>query len=225
MEPSLTRDKKESVRENRSLSSSLPLFPGSVMTTANKITITRILLIPVFIILAVYYGASVESGVEDVRLRIAAVAVFILASVSDGLDGYIARHFNQRSRLGRVLDPIADKLLLLAAILTLTFTNWHWSFPLWFPIIVIGRDLAIVGGIGVVYYLNHAVHIQPHWTSKTCTFLQMVAVAWVMLDISVPDPIYPVILAGIFTVISGAVYLVEGVRQLTESGHAHPEKE
>ena len=86
------------------------------MTTANKITIGRILLIPVFVLLAIYYGESVRSGQPDDRLRWAAVIVFVVAAGSDALDGYIARRFQQRSRLGVILDPLADKALLVAAL-------------------------------------------------------------------------------------------------------------
>ena len=95
------------------------------MTTANKITITRILLSPVFVLLAVYYGESVRNGAPRESLRIAAILVFVAAALSDGIDGFIARRFNQRSRLGEVLDPIADKGLLVTAILTLTFSDGH----------------------------------------------------------------------------------------------------
>ena len=83
------------------------------MTTANKITVVRILMIPVFVTLAIYYGESIQRGEPLEWQRFAAIIVFLLAAVSDGLDGYVARRYNQRSSLGVILDPIADKGLLL----------------------------------------------------------------------------------------------------------------
>jgi CDP-diacylglycerol--glycerol-3-phosphate 3-phosphatidyltransferase len=89
------------------------------MTFATQLTVFRILMIPVFVLFCVYYGESVARGQPQEWQRLAAIAVFILAAITDGLDGYIARHWNQRSRLGAILDPIADKGLLLTAIITL----------------------------------------------------------------------------------------------------------
>ena len=79
------------------------------MTTANKITVVRILMIPIFVTLAIYYGQSIQEGDPQDWQRFAAITVFLLAAVSDGLDGYVARRYNQRSSLGMILDPIADK--------------------------------------------------------------------------------------------------------------------
>jgi len=83
------------------------------MTTANKITLARIFMIPLFVMMAVYYGRSVARGQPLEWQRITAILIFIAAAASDGVDGYIARHYNQRSKLGEILDPIADKGLLL----------------------------------------------------------------------------------------------------------------
>ena len=94
------------------------------MTLANQITIGRILLIPVFVLFCVYYGQGVEAGQPEEWQRWAAIITFLVASASDGLDGWIARHWSQRSRLGTILDPIADKGLLLAAIITLSLSKW-----------------------------------------------------------------------------------------------------
>ena len=82
------------------------------MTLANKITIARIFLIPLFVLFAIYYGRSVEQGQPEEWQRWAAIVVFLVASVTDCLDGWVARRFGQRSPLGAVLDPIADKGLL-----------------------------------------------------------------------------------------------------------------
>lgn len=115
------------------------------MNLATQITIFRILLIPVFIGLVIYYGDSVRTGRADESLRLWAAAVFGIAALSDAVDGWIARNFNQQSRLGAILDPLADKLLLLSAIIALSFTSWRQHFPLWFPLLIIFKDLACIG--------------------------------------------------------------------------------
>ena len=189
------------------------------MTTANKITIVRILLIPVFVLLGVYYGQSVRDGNPQPALWLSAILVFITASVSDGLDGYIARRYNQRSKLGTILDPIADKGLLLAALLTLTFSDWGYQLPLWFLVLVIARDVVIVAGSFGLHYVNGDVHVRPSWVGKVATFFQMVAVGWVMLQLHFIRPIIPVALAGVFTFISGVGYVRDGIRQLGHSEH------
>ena len=188
------------------------------MTTANKITIGRILMIPFFVLMALYYGRSVAHGHPHEWMRIAAIAIFVIAAASDGVDGYIARHWNQRSRLGSVLDPIADKGLLLTAIVTLSFSNWHQAFPLWFPVLVIARDVVILAGCGVLYFLNEGLDVKPTWTGKAATAAQMVAIAWMMLQL--PHYLASVYLAGILTFLSGADYLIQGSIQARH--HAKP---
>jgi cardiolipin synthase (CMP-forming) len=201
------------------------------MTTANKITIVRILMIPVFVTLAIYYGASIQRGEPLEWQRFAAIAVFLLAAVSDGLDGYVARRYNQHSKLGVILDPIADKGLLLSGIITLSISNWSESdpdygkFPAWFPVLVITRDAVILVGSAVLHLLNGKVHVRPSWTGKVATFCQMCAIAWVMLQLRFLPLPFVVIVAGFFTVISGVIYVMDGVRQLQAEGHAHPSKD
>src|SRR5438876_1372944 len=129
------------------------------MTTANKITVIRILMIPVFVTLAIYYGQSIQESNPQDWMRWAAIAVFLLAAASDGLDGYVARHYNQRSSLGVILDPIADKGVLLSGIITLSISNWsttdpeYGRFPAWFPVLVITRDVVILVGSAVLHLL------------------------------------------------------------------------
>ena len=160
-----------------------------------------------------------RDGNPQLALWLSAILVFITASVSDGLDGYIARRYNQRSKLGAILDPIADKGLLLAALLTLTFSDWGYQFPLWFPVLVIARDVVIVAGSFGLHYVNGDVHVRPSWVGKVATFFQMVAIGWVMLQLHFIRPIVPVALAGVFTFISGVGYVRDGIRQLGHSEH------
>jgi CDP-diacylglycerol--glycerol-3-phosphate 3-phosphatidyltransferase len=197
------------------------------MTTANKITVIRILMIPVFVTLAIYYGESIQAGNPQDWMRFTAVAVFLLAAVSDGLDGYVARRYNQRSSLGMILDPIADKGLLLSGIITLSISNWsqvdpnYGRFPAWFPVLVITRDTVILVGSAVLHILNGTVRVRPSWTGKVATVLQMAAIAWVMLQIHFLPLLWVVIAAGVFTLISGMIYVRDGVRQLSAEGHAN----
>lgn len=206
------------------------------MTTANKITIARILMIPLFVMMAIYYGRSVERGEPQDWQRWLAVGIFVLAAASDGIDGYIARHFNQRSRLGVVLDPIADKGLLLAAIITLSFSNWAYEFPAWFPVLVVARDVVIVAGTLGLHYLNGSVQVKPSWMGKVATALQMVAISLCMLQLNFFSRTFafgswtlriefldlPVYLAGAATFASGAGYVLDGIRQLQDKGHGDP---
>jgi CDP-diacylglycerol--glycerol-3-phosphate 3-phosphatidyltransferase len=200
------------------------------MTTANKITIVRILMIPVFVTMAIYYGQSIQRGAPLEWQRFTAIVIFLVAAASDGLDGYVARRYKQRSTLGAILDPIADKGLLLSAIITLSISNWsdidpdYGRFPAWFPVLVITRDAVILVGAGVLHLLNGKVHVKPRWTGKVATVLQMAAIAWVMLQLHFLPMLYVVIAAGVFTFISGIVYVMDGVRQLQAEGHAHATK-
>jgi CDP-diacylglycerol--glycerol-3-phosphate 3-phosphatidyltransferase len=191
---------------------------GAAMTLANKITISRILLIPVFVLFAVYYGQSVAEGNPQEWQRLTAIGVFLLASMTDGIDGWVARRFGQRSRLGAILDPIADKGLLLTAIITLSLSGWAIAFPLWFPVLVIARDVVIVGGCMVLKHLGGDLEVHPSWTGKTATALQMIAIAWVMLQLDFS--VYPIAAAGVFTLISGVDYIFRGIGHLRH--HDHP---
>ncbi len=197
------------------------------MTTANKITVIRILMIPAFVTMAIYYGESIERGEPLEWQRFTAIIIFLVAAVSDGLDGYVARRYNQRSALGVILDPIADKGLLLSGIITLSISNWsrvdpeYGRFPTWFPVLVITRDVVILVGSAVLHLLNGKVQVKPTWTGKVATFFQMAAIAWVMLQLRFFPLIYVVAAAGFFTLVSGVIYVTDGFRQLGEHGQSN----
>src|SRR6184192_3795944 len=198
------------------------------MTTANKITVVRILMIPAFVTMAIYYGESIKRAEPLEWMRYTAIAIFLIAAVSDGLDGYVARHYNQRSSLGVILDPLADKGLLLSGIITLSISNWsevdpdYGRFPACFPVLVISRDAVIlVGAIILHYFIGNKMRVKPSWTGKVATVCQMCAIAWVMLQLHFLPLIFVVSVAGAFTLISGIIYMMEGVRQLQAEGHAH----
>lgn len=196
------------------------------MNPANAITLSRILLIPVFIGLAMYYGKSVESGVPVEAYRWAAVVVFLVASLSDWLDGWVARRFNLQSRLGSMLDPVADKGLVLSALITLSLTKWpdNQQFPLWFPILVISKDVLSFGGAWLIHYCVGRVIIRPHWTGKVSTVTLMVALAWVMLRLTWTPLIVPVLVASVFVVASGIAYIVDCAVQIREGTEAAARK-
>src|SRR5277367_6523851 len=132
------------------------------MTWATRITILRLILVPVFVAFIITYD---ETNPREEAWRYAAIAVFVVAALSDALDGYLARHWNQGSALGALLDPIADKLLLLAALLTLGLIPFDHlrPFPLWFPAIIISRDALLLGGYAVLRHFQVPVEIRPHW--------------------------------------------------------------
>jgi CDP-diacylglycerol--glycerol-3-phosphate 3-phosphatidyltransferase len=194
------------------------------MTTATYLTMLRILLVPVFAVLAVYYARSIEGDVGNEAYRWWAVAAFVVAALTDLVDGFLARRFNQRTRLGAVLDPIADKLLVLTAVITLSAVQWGegWSIPIWFAALVIVRDAIVWGGIAVLRFLNHRVEIQPHWTGKTCTALLMITIAWVGLKIIPLNPLYPTSVTAAFLVLATAVNIRQGLVQLQEPDHVQP---
>jgi CDP-diacylglycerol--glycerol-3-phosphate 3-phosphatidyltransferase len=148
------------------------------MTTANKITILRILLIPFFVVELIYYALT---GREI--FRAAAMLSFVLASVLDWVDGYIARHFHQNSELGKILDPLADKLLLVSAIVALGFDHGVFlgQIPLWLTGTIIGRDLLILVGMAVVHYTVGKVGVKPRSAGKVATVLQMVIITVIPL--------------------------------------------
>jgi cardiolipin synthase (CMP-forming) len=191
------------------------------MTWANRITIGRILLIPVFIGALLYYAESHREGAPQEGYRYMAIALFILAALSDAVDGYLARNFNQQSKLGTVLDPIADKLLMLSALLTLGLNSGLGFpvFPLWFPLLIIARDLMLLVGTLVLQHLLRHVTIRPHWTGKTSTCLVLIAISAALLRFE--WTLYICYAGGLFTLLSTFVYLRAGLHQLHHSGFAH----
>ena len=194
---------------------------NSPLNTANAITLFRILLTPVFVGVMIEHRQLAMTGCgEDVLFywRAAAVFVFALAAVSDGIDGFVARRFNQKTQLGAILDPLADKLLLNAAILILSFNmGLGRQFPFWFPIIVFSRDLIISLGTVVIRFLNIKMKIAPLISSKITTFLQMIAVIVMLFDRPVSTVNYLIYAAVLFTLISCVQYIFVGLKLVHEA--------
>lgn len=193
------------------------------MTWANRITIARFLLIPVFVGFLVYYDASSgDNGRPDEWWRYAALVVFVIAAVSDGIDGYLARHCNQRTALGAILDPIADKLLLLAALVTLSIVDIGSKppFPLWFPIIIIGRDAILLTGFLVLTFLASKIEVHPHWSGKLSTFCTFIAIGSALLKWD--WTFWACVAGGITALISTLIYVREGIEIMNDSHHGKP---
>ena len=188
------------------------------MTTANKITILRILLIPFFVVEILYY---VETGNEVHRLL--AILSFAVASILDGVDGYVARRYHQWSELGTVLDPLADKLLLASGIVVLSFNHAPHlaTIPLWLTGTIIGRDFLLGVGVVVVRLVVGKVTVRPRYTGKIATVLQMVLVLWILLKWTEHHAAWLHIIslgAGLFTGASGLLYVWDFTKQIG----AHP---
>lgn len=183
------------------------------LTLATQITIGRIILVPIFAACAVAYSLTKD---ETEFWRYAALTVFITASASDALDGYLAKHHNQQTQLGAWLDPIADKFLLLSALIVLSLVEWgpNWRIPIWLTILVITRDVMVLCGCRYLKSRNGHLKIDPTLSGKICTVLQMIAIGWVMLKTVPLSPAIPASLAALATVWSGIDYYRMGYRQL-----------
>jgi len=188
------------------------------MTTANRITIFRILLIPVFVLLLLDYIRDFRKGDGKEWERIVACALFAVAAISDGVDGYIARRYHQKSELGAFLDPLADKALLVSAMILLSVRFKDGSpfdlLPLWFPVLVISRDLMLLGGTVLIHMLAGKMTPRPRLVGKCATFFQMITLGWVLLKIERPPYQWPLYASGFFTLVSGIWYIFDGVKQL-----------
>lgn len=145
---------------------------SNVVTIPNLLTFLRMALIPVFASL-LFYGYSGW-----------ALLVFLIAGISDGVDGFIARRFRQESELGTILDPIADKLLMTVAFIVLTMPNIFpppgKSVPFWVTAAVIGRDVLIVTVAGAINIMTGFHGFKPSWLGKLSTTVQVAAVALIL---------------------------------------------
>ena len=191
------------------------------MTWATRITILRLILVPVFVTLIIAYDDTAKQGQPEEWWRYAAIGVFSLAGISDAVDGYLARHWNQRSALGALLDPIADKLLLLAALVTLgilPLDHLH-SFPIWFPVIIISRDTLLLGGYGVLRHFHIPMDIHPHWTGKLSTVFTLLAIGAVLFKLDTRAIVFLCGLGAGLALICTVIYVQEGLGLLTHSGH------
>ncbi len=146
---------------------------NAVLTIPNLLTFLRMALIPVFASL-LFYGYSGW-----------ALVVFVVAGLSDGIDGFVARRFKQESELGTIIDPIADKLLMTTAFIVLTMPNVlqparHLPVPFWVTAAVIGRDVLIITVAGAINIMTGFHGFKPSWLGKLSTFVQVLAVTLIL---------------------------------------------
>ena len=178
-----------------------------IVTVPNLLTVFRMVLIPVFVSLLFY------------QRFVLALAVFILAGVTDGLDGLLARRFNQKSQLGTILDPIADKLLLVTAFVVLSMRAVfpqplpsHLPVPFWVTVAVISRDVFILVGAAAINIVTGFRRFRPSMLGKINTTVQILAIVLIMFAASFPygtGYYLPTTYTTVFTlaILSGAHYV------------------
>lgn len=178
---------------------------ASSISIPNILTVIRILLTPLFVILLL----------RD--LFPLALLVFALAGLSDGLDGFIARYFNQRTALGAWLDPMADKLLLVSAFVALAVLG---VIPPWVAVVVIARDVIISLGIAVLTLTEKKYEVRPSIVSKCTTTAQLITVMISLFDptrMKLTSMHLPILwVTAILTILSGLHYVYIGMRILHE---------
>lgn len=187
-----------------------------IVTVPNMLTIFRMVLIPVFVTLIFY------------QRFVWALAVFVIAGVTDGLDGLLARRFDQRSQLGTILDPIADKLMLVTAFVVLSLKSvfpqplpGHLPIPFWVTVAVISRDVFIVVGAAAINIMTGFRGFRPSLLGKINTAVQIIGIAAIMFAASFPygtGYYLPTIYLTVFTfaVFSGLHYVFFVSRLMNE---------
>ncbi len=178
----------------------------------NLITIARILMVPLTVWLIITSRHEL------------AFAVFILAGISDGVDGFIAKRFDMRTTLGAYLDPLADKLLLVSIYVTLGILD---QLPAWLVIIVVSRDLLILGGVVLAWLMDAPMAMRPIMLSKINTTLQILFAGAFLFFRGNDWPTDRLVFFGAplvaaFTLASGALYLRDWLRHMADAnGHDH----
>jgi cardiolipin synthase len=193
-----------------------------IVTLPNLLTVIRMALIPVFVIFLYYQRFAL------------ALAVFVTAGVTDGLDGMLARRFDQKSQLGTILDPIADKLLLVTSFVTLSMPsvinhsalppphgNLHLPVPFWVTTAVISRDIFIVVGAAAINMVTGFRNFRPSLLGKVNTAVQIVAIIIILLATRLPvlrGYVLPTLYATVFAlaILSGGHYVFHAARLLGE---------
>lgn len=178
-----------------------------IVTVPNLLTIFRMVLIPVFASLLFY------------QKFVLALVVFVVAGITDGLDGLLARRFDQKSQLGTILDPIADKMMMVTSFVVLSMRTVfpqpvpsHLPIPFWVTIAVISRDVFILVGAAAINIVTGFRGFRPSLLGKINTTVQIIAIAAIMFAASVPygtGYYLPTIYTTVFTfaVLSGVHYV------------------
>ena len=179
------------------------------MNLPNKLTMLRMLLVPVFVLLLLLENGTVQS------LRLAALAVFCIASFTDFLDGYLARRDHLVTDFGKFMDPLADKLLVCSALICMVGLR---QLPAWYVIIIIGREF-IISGFRLVASDNGIV-IAASWWGKFKTVSQMITVILLILNLYCLKTLTLIfaVAALILTIVSLVDYIAKNIRVITEGG-------
>ena len=189
----------------------LEQYRSAVLTTANQLTILRIVFVPVFIILLAYH----EVGW--------ALSTFVAAGVTDVLDGIIARRFRQKTSIGAVLDPLADKLLMTSSIIILALPQMEFvnQIPRWLMIIILFRDFFILLVSLIVVLMIGWRTFTPSLYGKASTVMQVLTVLAVLYvnwkHVVVPELSILFYMTGLMTAVSGVHYLGRGLREWTSN--------
>jgi cardiolipin synthase len=183
-------------------------LPGKiVLSIPNLITLARILLVPV-VVWAIATGAM--------HL---AFLLFLVAAVSDGVDGFLAKRFGMQTELGAYLDPLADKVMIVSIYVTLASTG---VIPLWIVILVVSRDIMIVGAIILSWLIGNPVKIKPHMVSKANTAAQILYAALVLAVYGYgfnAEPLLTLVMVVVaaLTLLSVAFYVADWVRHMNSA--------
>ncbi|MFB3925286.1 MAG: CDP-alcohol phosphatidyltransferase family protein [Syntrophales bacterium] len=178
------------------------------MNIPNLLTLLRIILVPVMVICLI----------QGLLLR--ALIVFVIASITDGLDGFLARILKQKSILGAYLDPLADKALIASSFITLSIID---TIPGWLTVIVISRDFVILIGICVLVIMSIPFEVHPAFISKITTAFQLVTIFFSLMCMALPEYFSIRYISALFwatalvTIASGLNYIVKGVRYINNS--------
>ena len=177
------------------------------MTLPNYITLFRILLVPFFFTALVSY----EPGKEHDRWI--ACGIFLIASLTDALDGFLARVTRNKSELGRFLDPLADKLLLLSGYLGILWVEaLPYRPPVWITVTIVFRDIVIIIGLILIYLVSGKIVIRPNFLGKMTTASQMITLVAILLQSPIAIPLW--YSAAGFTVFSCLFYIGRDFKKL-----------
>ena len=177
------------------------------MTLANRITLFRLLLVPVFAGLIAAYTR------EHPMERYAALVVYALAAASDMLDGFVARAYNQKTKLGTMLDPLADKLMINIGFVFMAVNDqFAYRIPYWFPVLILARDVTIVMGAYVINEYYGPVRVKPRISGKLTTVCLMSLVIAVLIEARFADKL--LIASVVLIAISYVDYIYMGIKQV-----------
>jgi CDP-diacylglycerol--glycerol-3-phosphate 3-phosphatidyltransferase len=180
------------------------------MNLPNRLSLLRIVLIPFFLVTVAYLETDWHS------MRWLAVGIFSLAVITDGVDGFLARIRNDRTRLGSYLDPLADKLLLSSAFVALSMQGYlDIRPPIWVPIVIISRDAILIMGCVVVAMIKGKIEITPSILGKFTTVTQMASILFILFQSAVAPVVW--LVAVILTAISGFEYILKAMKWLDQS--------